>query len=53
MSFRVSAGGVDATLAPGDGFVIPAGTPHSYAADGQGVAEAIFGVAPTYTLVTA
>ena len=28
-AFRVSAGGVEATLAPGDGFLIPAGTPHS------------------------
>ena len=48
-ALRVSAGGVEATLAPGDGFLIPAGTPHSYAADGEQVAEAIFGVAPTYS----
>jgi len=47
-ALRVSAGGVEATLAPGDGFLIPAGTPHTYAADGEHVAEAIFGVAPTY-----
>ena len=47
-ALRVEAGGVEATLAPGDGFLIPAGTPHSYAADGEQVAEAIFGVAPTY-----
>ena len=47
-ALRVSAGGVEATLAPGDGFLIPAGTPHIYAADGEHVAEAIFGVAPTY-----
>ena len=47
-SLQVSAGGVDAALAPGDGFLIPAGTPHSYAADGGMVAEAIFGVAPSY-----
>ncbi len=45
---RVSAGGVEATLAPGDGFLVPAGTPHRYAAEGDRVAEAIFGVAPSY-----
>ncbi len=45
---RVSAGGVEATLSPGDGFLIPSGTTHSYAADGAATAEAIFGVAPTY-----
>ena len=47
-ALRVSAGGAEATLAPGDGFLIPAGTPHTYAADGEHVAEAIFGVAPSY-----
>ena len=48
-ALRVEAGGVEATLAPGDGFLIPAGTPHSYGADGDQVAEGIFGVAPSYT----
>jgi quercetin dioxygenase-like cupin family protein len=47
-ALRVEAGGVEATLAPGDGFFIPAGTPHSYAAEGSQVAEGIFGVAPTF-----
>ena len=47
-SIRVQAGGVDATLAPGDGFLVPAATPHTYGADGDVVAEAIFGVAPGY-----
>ena len=48
-ALRVSAGGVEATLAPGDGFLIPAETPHRYGAEGDHVAEAIFGVAPSYT----
>ena len=48
-ALHVEAGGVEATLAPGDGFLIPARTPHSYAADGDQVAEGIFGVAPSYT----
>jgi len=47
-SLHVSAGGLEATLAPGDGFLIPSGVEHSYAARGDGVAEAIFGVAPSY-----
>ena len=47
-ALRVSAGGLEATLTPGDGFLIPAGTPHTYAAESDHVAEAIFGVAPTY-----
>ena len=47
-ALQCRAGGVEATLAPGDGFLVPAGTPHSYAADGAAVAEAIFGVAPSY-----
>jgi len=47
-ALRVSAGGVEATLARGDGFLVPRGTPHRYAADGDRVAEAIFGVAPSY-----
>jgi len=47
-SLHVSAGEVEATLAPGDGFLVPAGVPHSYAARGEAVAEAIFGVAPSY-----
>ncbi len=44
-ALRVEAGGVEATLSPGDAFVVPAGTPHRYAAD-VAVAEAVFGVAP-------
>jgi quercetin dioxygenase-like cupin family protein len=47
-ALRVSAGGVEATLTRGDGFLIPAGTPHTYAACDDLVAEAIFGVAPCY-----
>jgi quercetin dioxygenase-like cupin family protein len=47
-ALRVEAGGVEATLAPGDGFFIPAGTPHSYAAEGPQVAAGIFGVAPAF-----
>jgi len=47
-SLHVKAGEVEATLAPGDGFLVPAGTPHSYSARGDAVAEAIFGVAPSY-----
>ena len=41
---HVSAGGVEATLAPHDAFSIPAGTPHRYTGSGT----AIFGVAPAY-----
>jgi quercetin dioxygenase-like cupin family protein len=48
-AMRGRAADVEATLAPGDGFFVPAGTPHSYAAEGGGVAEGIFGVAPTYS----
>ena len=44
---HVAAGGVEATLAPGDGFLIPAGMPHT-TPPRDGVAEAIFGVAPSY-----
>ena len=47
-ALRVEAGGVDAVLSPGDAFLVPSGTPHTYAADARGVAEAIFGVAPSY-----
>lgn len=49
----VEAGGVEATLTRGDGFFVPAGTPHRYAAAGDAVAEAIFGVAPTYAAPSA
>ena len=49
----VEAGGVDATLAPGDAFLVPSGTPHRYGATGRGVAEAIFGVAPSFAPPTA
>jgi quercetin dioxygenase-like cupin family protein len=45
---RVAADGVDATLQPGDGFYVPAGVAHSYAASGASPAEAILGVAPDY-----
>jgi quercetin dioxygenase-like cupin family protein len=45
---RVEAGAVAETLAPGDAFFLPSGVPHSYAATESGVAEAVFGVAPTY-----
>jgi quercetin dioxygenase-like cupin family protein len=47
-SLRVEAGGVEADLSPGDAFFVPAGIPHRYAAAGDRVAEAIFGVAPDY-----
>jgi quercetin dioxygenase-like cupin family protein len=45
---QVEAAGVEATLAPGDAFFVPSATPHRYAAPGKGVAEAIFGVAPSF-----
>ena len=45
---RVEAAGVEATLEPGDAFFVPAGVPHRYAATDAGVAEAVFGVAPSY-----
>jgi quercetin dioxygenase-like cupin family protein len=45
---RVEAAGVEATLAPGDAFFVPSATPHRYAATGAGVAEAVFGVAPSF-----
>ena len=45
---RVEAAGVVATLAPGDAFFVPSGTMHRYAATDAGVAEAIFGVAPSF-----
>ncbi len=44
----VHAGGVEATLRPGDGFSIPAGTSHCYSVRSEQDAEAIFGVAPAY-----
>jgi quercetin dioxygenase-like cupin family protein len=46
-ALQIEAGGVEATLSPGDAFVVPAGTPHRYTADAD-VAEAVFGVAPRY-----
>lgn len=52
-SLRIAAGGVDATLRPGDGFYVPAGVPHGYSAVGAEIAEAIFGVAPEYASSTA
>ena len=45
---KVAAGGVEATLAPGDAFFVPSATAHRYAATEGGVAEAVFGVAPSY-----
>ena len=45
---RVEAGEVDATLRSGDAFLVPPGTPHRYASDTDTVAEAIFGVAPSF-----
>ena len=47
-ALHVAAGGVEATLAPGDGFLIPAGVPHQLRRARGRVAEAIFGVAPSY-----
>jgi quercetin dioxygenase-like cupin family protein len=47
-ALRVQAGDVDATLAPGDGFSIPAGVRHVYEARDGTTAEAILGVAPNY-----
>ena len=44
----VLAAGVEATLQPGDAFLVPAGVTHRYAATDAGVAEAVFGVAPSY-----
>jgi quercetin dioxygenase-like cupin family protein len=44
----VEAGGVEATLGPHDAFLVPAGTRHTYAAAGDEVAQAMFGVAPRY-----
>jgi len=45
---RVEAAGVEATLTPGDAFFVPSATAHRYAATEAGVAEAVFGVAPTF-----
>ena len=45
---RVEADGIAATLAPGDAFFVPSATAHRYAGTGDGVAEAIFGVAPRF-----
>jgi quercetin dioxygenase-like cupin family protein len=47
-SLSVSAGDVEATLAAGDGFYVPAGVPHRYASGGGQVARAMVGVAPDY-----
>jgi quercetin dioxygenase-like cupin family protein len=45
---RVEAGGVEATLVPGDAFFVPSGATHRYAATDAGIAEAVFGVAPSF-----
>jgi quercetin dioxygenase-like cupin family protein len=47
-SLRVAAGGVEVTLAAGDGFYVPAGVPHRYESGGPEVAAAMVGVAPDY-----
>jgi quercetin dioxygenase-like cupin family protein len=46
-ALRVEAGEVKEELGPGDAFLIPSGVTHRYAA-GDGVAEAVFGVAPRF-----
>ena len=45
---RVEAAGVEATLTPGDAFFVPSAMPHRYGATDAGVAEAVFGVAPSF-----
>ncbi len=45
---HVTAGGVEAALRRGDGFYVPAGVPHRYAAAGPAPADAVFGIAPGY-----
>ena len=45
---EVEAAGVEATLGPGDAFFVPSATAHRYGATSAGVAEAVFGVAPTF-----
>ena len=45
---RVESDGVEATLAAGDAFFVPSGMPHRYAATDAGLAEAVFGVAPSF-----
>lgn len=45
---RVITSDVEAVLAPGDGFYVPAGVPHLYAAAASEIAVGIFGVAPSY-----
>lgn len=47
-TLRVEAGEADAVLSPGDAFLVPSGTAHRYAAANDGVAEGIFGVAPSF-----
>jgi len=47
-ALRVEAAGIEATLAPGDAFFLPSATPHRYGATDAGVAEAVFGVAPSF-----
>ena len=45
---EVEAAGVEATLGPGDAFFVPSATGHRYGATSAGVAEALFGVAPSF-----
>ena len=45
---RTASDGVEATLQPGDAFFVPSGVPHRYGASDAEVAEAVFGVAPSY-----
>ena len=47
-SMSVQIDGVSSILTPGDAFYVPAGVPHSYAAAGSTIGDAIFGVAPRY-----
>jgi quercetin dioxygenase-like cupin family protein len=47
-ALRLEAAGIEATLAPGDAFFLPSATPHRYGATDAGVAEAVFGVAPSF-----
>ena len=49
---RVEADGAVALLSPGDAFLVPSGTPHRYCGTDGGLAEAIFGVAPSFAAPT-
>ena len=47
---RVEADGVEATLQPGDAFFVPSRVRHRDVATDAGIAEAVFGVAPSYAM---